>query len=247
MTKKFNCRRVNNFLRHSKFNTANYLRFPWDIYKKMFYYCLLRRGEISGFGKIKLMRNKINDHYLITDLKIFKQKCESFHTSLDEKDQSNFIIELAKTNENPKHWCCWWHTHYNSTAFFSGEDILTIKKLSKNSELISVCISQLGEITCRYDNSENESFSLTPIIIPDIKNKEDSLLIQKIRKEIKQKVSVDKLIYKGTLYDKPKTKRKYGKPIFETNGIGQTKETIDFENYYHRSRSGREFYDTHFV
>ena len=125
-----------------------------EIYDKMLAYTQASKGEISGWGKTKVTKDAYGDKIVtIVDIRLFKQRVQSVHTSLDGEALTKFYIEMANTDENMSHWNHWWHSHNDMPAGFSSIDDDTIKKL-KPKVLYSTCINKTGDIVGRVDTHE---------------------------------------------------------------------------------------------
>jgi len=157
--------------------------FPLEIYTKMLAYAQASNGEISGFGKTKLSKNK--SKISILDIRIFQQKVTQINTQLSEDSLHDFYYSLIQQNEDPSTWNLWWHSHNDFEVFFSGVDINTISSLSKDTTLLSICINKAGELIGRLDVNEKSSYTEEEVEFLLIPPKD---LMSKIKNEIKQKV-----------------------------------------------------------
>ena len=148
-------------------------------YSKMVHYTQRADGEISGFGKI----DKIGNRIIVTNVKIFKQKCTSVHTELDEEALSMFLVDLIRKGENPAKWKLWWHSHNDFAVGWSETDEDNIKKHSKSSYLLSLCINKNVDMTGRIDDKRQHS--VIPVKVLPIRGR----LISRCHKEVKKKVT----------------------------------------------------------
>ncbi len=130
-------------------------------YSKMVHYTQRARGEISGFGKIK----KIGNRVIITNVKIFKQVCTSAHTSLDTEKLHIFMNELFRKGEDTGKWKLWWHSHNDFRVYWSGIDEANIVKHSDTSYLLSICINKNVDMVGRIDD-KGETATIPVKVLP---------------------------------------------------------------------------------
>lgn len=164
-------------------------------YKKMLYFTQAATGEISGFGKVlpvSVHKNYFKGYesinkYMITDVKIFKQKCSSGGTTLDGKSLARFIVDLVKAGEKPEEWSLWWHSHNDFGVFFSGTDTGTIAALSPETLLVSVCINKEGQLIGRVDDF-GQYYEGNVSVMPS----EDKNLREQCIKQVKEDVTNEK-------------------------------------------------------
>jgi hypothetical protein len=121
---------------------------------------------------------------LITDIKIFEQKCSSGRTHLDPEALTKFMVALIRGGEDPARWNCWWHSHNDFSVFFSGTDTATIRELSKRSTLVSICGNKMGDMVARLDRESKHLCHLKPVVLPDIRTD----IFNKCANEVRQKV-----------------------------------------------------------
>lgn len=163
---------------------------PLATYHKMLGYALASEGEISGFGRVTTaVKDKVTI-FTVEDVRIFKQKVSSVHTSLDNEALSRFVVELAQEDIEPSDWNCWWHSHYDFNTFFSATDSTTIDKLCKNSSLVSICINQDGDLSGRFDQNGKEVCDDIKIIVEQ--EIADDLL-KACKEEVKEKVKFERI------------------------------------------------------
>jgi len=151
-------------------------------YSKMVHYTQKARGEISGFGKIKKIGNRI----IVTNVKIFKQKCTSIHTSLDEETLHLFLGRLIRRGENIGKWKLWWHSHNDFGVHWSGTDEDNITRHSENSYLLSICINKNVDMIGRIDDKGQQAD--IPVKVLPIRGK----LKENCYREVKRKVEYER-------------------------------------------------------
>ena len=145
---------------------------------KMLYYARASRGEVSGLGKVKITKDEV----VITDAILIEQECSGSETTLDEEMLSKFIVDSVKRGETLRDYRLWWHSHNDFGVFWSSTDEDTIKKLSRNRVLISLCINKRGEMVSRFDRGSRREDLL---FIPNDKPK----LRRECKEEVKKKVT----------------------------------------------------------
>lgn len=156
---------------------------PGDIHKRLFAYVSLSKGEISGFAKVQVGRGGFRDSdFTVTDAVIFNQECTGTHTELSDESLAQFYMKLRRDKQRPRDWMLWWHSHDDGSVFFSNTDEDTIKKLSKNARVVSLCMNKNGAMVARYD-FKDESEILTPVVIPSFRE-----IRRRVRNEVKRKV-----------------------------------------------------------
>ena len=148
-------------------------------YSKMVHYTQRANGEISGFGKI----NKIGNRIIVTNVKIFEQQCNSGYTSLDREALSNFLLNLVKKGENPAKWKLWWHSHNDFEVFWSATDETNILRHSQQSYLLSICINKDIEMVGRIDDKGQNS--KIPIKVLPVRGKLKDRCYNEVRKKVK--------------------------------------------------------------
>ena len=77
---------------------------PQHVYHKMWAYAKVSDGEISGFGRTKVVRHQSETIVTILDVRIFKQVVNPVHTELDKEALADFYYSLVKEGENPGKW-----------------------------------------------------------------------------------------------------------------------------------------------
>lgn len=119
-----------------------------EVYNKIKYYIDGVNAEISGVGKSSIVDGDIH----ITDVVIFKQKCSSAHTDIDDLDQAKWMQEVVDRGESLKDWNVWWHSHNNFGVFWSGTDTNTIESHANNGGfLVSLVSNKKREFKVRVD------------------------------------------------------------------------------------------------
>lgn len=141
------------FGKHVRTGPKRKIIVPLEIFHKLYAYIQACEGEISGFGKTKVEEKGKEIHITLIDVMIFKQEVHSAHTSLRGEDLARWYVDLARADEDPTKWNCWWHSHNDFGVFFSHEDRETIDKLCKESKLYSICMNKKADVIARYDEN----------------------------------------------------------------------------------------------
>ena len=176
---------------YNNFETTEYL--PWWgkniklelsnlAYSKMVHYTQKSRGEISGFGKM----NKIGNRIIITNVKIFKQICTQTHTTLDEETLHSFLGRLIRRGENTGKWKLWWHSHNDFGVHWSDTDETNIARHSENSYLLSICINKNIDMIGRIDDKGQRAD--IPVKVLPIRGR----LKENCYREVKRKVEYER-------------------------------------------------------
>jgi len=185
------------------------IKFNAKAYAKMVYYCQAVSTEVSGFGKVKEIRNDKDEieRIDVVDVLLLKQECTHGHTQLDEENMSNFLFQLAKKGEDPSQWRLWWHTHNDFTVFWSGIDDGTVSRIIKafGGYLVATCINKKCEIVGRIDQINDkgveQSADVTVAITPIKKNNWKSSCIRQAKRLVTERTYVT-TPYKGVTYGK---------------------------------------------
>ena len=196
-------RNINNHkIKDSKYWKGR-IQITLETYQKMYHYTNASKGEISGFGKVE----KQGDNYIITDIKIFTQKCTYAHTTLTQDALTAFVVQLVKDKEEPNDWKLWWHTHNDFGAGFSGEDGGNIALLTegKNSLLLAICMNKMGDLEGRIE-SENTTYNDIEVTVIDTA---ESKIKEECYAEVKEKVTFEK--YRWTKRDEKEWRKKHKK------------------------------------
>lgn len=162
---------------------------PINLYNKMLAYAQCSPGEISGFGKIKSEFKDNKEIVTILDVKIFKQKCTSGHTTLEEDALAKWCVDLIRNGEDPNEWKLWWHSHFNFGVFFSATDTGTISKLTTDLTWYSLCINQKGDMIARKDSKHGHDGDLDIVI--DTSNSTGTFNFDQIKQEVNDLVSIE--------------------------------------------------------
>jgi len=119
-----------------------------SVFQKIKCFVDLCDDEINGFGRVE----RISNDFFITDPFILKQTtiAGGMHVETDDMALNKFIYELVKKGEDHSKIKFQWHSHVNSSAFFSAEDKSTITGYM-NDFMISFVINKRGEYECRLD------------------------------------------------------------------------------------------------
>jgi hypothetical protein len=163
----------------------------------MCYYTQLAKGEISGFGKIKTIPtppspakgySTPDEIIILSDVRIFTQRCSYGGTTLDGEMLSKFIVEIAKIGQDPHEWGLWWHTHNDFGAGWSSIDNNAISLLTERegSVLVSTCMNKHYDIVARRDTHERLVGEKVDIrVVPAV----DTTIYKACEKDIKKKVT----------------------------------------------------------
>ena len=155
-------------------------------YNKMFQYVMSTDNEVSWLGVVEELQNT---GVTITDVYLLEQTCGPASTELDPLSVSKLLIELSKQGKE-KSLLCWWHSHANMDAFWSGTDNRTIEGLKSGSYFISMVVNKRFDIKARIEIFSPVSISLDNVpvkVLPDI-----SEILQDIKDEVQAKVATPK-------------------------------------------------------
>lgn len=134
---------------------------------KMKYYVSSVDAEISGVGKTHM----IGEDIYVEDVIIFKQKCTSAHTDIDQEDEMKVMYERDLRGESSKDWNLWWHSHSRMGVFWSGTDTQNIEDQASNgSYLLSIVTNNKGDFKTRFDIFPKDASPLkviTSVLVED--------------------------------------------------------------------------------
>ena len=177
--------------------------------------------EISGLGFVDIINNKT----IIDDVFIIKQTCTVGSTDIDDDAESEFLSQNINHIDRIK---LWWHSHCNMECFWSTTDKTTIEKFC-NKWMLSIVGNKKGEYLCRLDMYS--PFRITIDKIPIIHFHVDGDIDERIKKEIKEKVSLPIYNYNGQTnqscyYPKIRSYFEYDQQLWKKMG-NTTKEKDD--------------------
>ena len=170
------------------------------VYHKLFMYVTNTKEEISGLGMVE----QRDGCFLIRDIFLVKQENTSSNTKIDNEDLAKitqkFIEEYDAGNKdkNPTDMKLWWHSHANSSVFWSGTDDKTCEDYNNDSWLISIVVNHDKKLLCRLELYHPIRISLDNVPVEVICDSEylESLEDQ-CRKEIAEKCSKQVWHYKS--------------------------------------------------
>lgn len=137
--------------------------FPQKVWSKMWNYCQLASGEISGFGKVEVQGDKA----IVRDIILLRQKCTQSDTIISEDAINEFVYKLAKKGMDTADYRLWWHTHGDSSVFWSPTDEKNITNLQNQfgGVFYSTVINKNGNVLGRVDE-DHTNYELNVIIKP---------------------------------------------------------------------------------
>jgi len=172
------------------------LAIPIDIFQKIRALTFEAEGEISGFGRTKIIDDGLSNTgsvVKVTDLEIFKQECEPAHTSIKNEDLHQLYFNAAKNGDDPSMWNFWWHSHVNMDTGFSLEDDNTMKKLSSNDGMIvALCTNKSGDYDATiYKNGKQIMKRIELMILPEMTPE----ILEEAKRIIEEKVTFKHMRY----------------------------------------------------
>lgn len=118
-----------------------------EVKIKLDMYVGLAKGEISGLGKVRILRK---GELLIEEIYLFDQKCTDVSSILNQGAVSDFLTDMIFSGEDPSTIRFWWHSHANGNPFWSVDDNETIFGFS-NEWMVSLVTNFAGQYLCRVD------------------------------------------------------------------------------------------------
>jgi len=175
---------------------------PINIFTKIRALTETAEGEISGFGRTKLVED--SDHYYygsniqVEEFDVFEQECQTYHTTLKSEDMTQMYVGVAQNGGDPSQWNFWWHSHVDMPTGFSGEDDETMKNITRakngqrGSMLVAICTNKRGDYDATVYHSGRRLMERIPlIIVPDITGEVQN----EVDKIIKDKVTYNNPVY----------------------------------------------------
>lgn len=154
-----------------------------EVKIKLDIYVNLAEGEISGLGKVRILRK---GELLIEDIYLFDQKCTASNSELNQAKVADFLTDMIYSGEDPSVIRFWWHSHASGTTFWSEEDNETIFGFS-NEWMVSLVTNFAGQYLCRVDSFQ--PVQTTAHDVPFcVYYETDENLIALLTKEVKEKV-----------------------------------------------------------
>lgn len=125
------------------------VRIQQHCWTKMYGWCRAAKSEVSGMGMARIE----DGAFVVYDVFFPKQYCSSGWTELDDEHLSILQQKLFQNGRNMNEFRFWWHTHYNFSTFWSGQDESMAQALATcNTEWsLSLVINQMGDYKCRID------------------------------------------------------------------------------------------------
>ena len=154
-------------------------------------------GEVSGLGEVEL----IEGCPTITNIMLFEQECSAASTDIEPEDLARFFVEAVNQGADPEKIRLWWHSHSNSSCFWSGTDNSTIADLCQSAGwIVSVVGNKKGQYRARIDLTRPfeatldwVEFGIAPYRDPDL----DKEVKAEVEAKVKQKVLISTTIWKG--------------------------------------------------
>lgn len=104
-------------------------------------------AEIGGLGLVEV---RGPDELVVTDVFALKQRVTSVSTVLDPEALADFVTRQAREGVDLGRLRCWWHSHADMQAFFSGTDRATIDRFT-GEFLVSIVGNRQGHLLGRLD------------------------------------------------------------------------------------------------
>lgn len=141
--------------------------------------------EINGLAMV----DEVDGDLLITAPFIVKQISSKggLHVEHDHIEFNRYITEMVQRGENPARLKCQWHSHVWGQAFFSGEDIDTIRGYLCDY-MIGLVMNKRGEYKCRLDIFKPLYFGFDVKLFVRISNAQEHIM-KACQKDIDEKVS----------------------------------------------------------
>jgi hypothetical protein len=141
-------------------------------------------SEVSGLGTVAVIEN----NFLIKDIYLFEQECTGSDTDLSQEDVAKLILESVRLGLDPSGLKLWWHSHVNMSTFWSPTDKATAGRFG-NGWMLSIVGNKNGDYLARLDLYNPIRLTIDNLKLEVYQSASDEL-IEKIKKEIKEKVKI---------------------------------------------------------
>lgn len=151
------------------------VRITQRAYNKMMFWVLNAPGEVSGYGTVERDGNS----FLIDDVIILEQQNGGSHSYISEEATYRFLMFLKKHGLRDKFYRCWWHSHNDFGAFYSGTDMSQIESLANSQFNVSIVTNKMFEPRCRVDFYRPVRYAIDflPLkVVPDVSKSKASEL-----------------------------------------------------------------------
>lgn len=154
--------------------------------------------EVNGLGSVE--RN--GNDFVIEDVFLIKQISSGplLSVEFDQKAHSAFLYEWLKKYGDTSKLKFQWHSHANATAFFSPEDIDTIRGYMSDF-MVSLVMNKYGEYKCRVDLYEPFHLSLETQLFIKVPHLSKNIVDECVR-EITEKIKVRQFLPKSPILNK---------------------------------------------
>ena len=136
---------------------------PRGVYQKIKFWVDYKDQEVSGFGKVLWHEEAKELH--ISNVVLLKQEVGAAHTDIEPASLAKADYDMRNV-EGDFHF--WWHSHVKMNAFWSGQDIATIKELGGNGYCVAAVFNQHGAMRGAVSFQAQTPFGLVTEIKEDV-------------------------------------------------------------------------------
>lgn len=176
-----------------------HVRITREAYEKIQAYIDLCPLEISGFGVTEVQ----SDGILIKDAFLINQVVTAATTEMNTDAVFQAVMDAAATGQDTSSWGCWFHSHVNFAANFSGTDISTMEKLKADTPLISLVMNKSHQYSLWVDiyqpfrlTMKDLSLEVVYPQVPGLREDAKEEIQQKVR-QLKASPIVNPLPFRG--------------------------------------------------
>jgi hypothetical protein len=142
--------------------------------------------EISGLGKVE----ELGGNFELVDVVILEQDVTGVKTDMRDNALGKFAFDLQKKGDDISKWNCWWHSHVNMSAYFSGTDTDTIESSNEQRYMVSLVGNKKKEWQARLDIYEPaHATAELDVEVAEPLNEEQSEKLEKQVKELEKVLS----------------------------------------------------------
>lgn len=151
-------------------------------------YVSLSEVEVSGIGRVERLDS---EDFLVTEVLLIEQESSWASTELDSEALQRFLEELISKGEDPGLYKLWWHSHSDSSVFWSNVDDETCEHF-KNKWMLAVVANRKGEISGRIDIYEpiHLSAELPVRVYTPLEEGEEERIKEELARKVRRKAWV---------------------------------------------------------
>lgn len=145
---------------------------------------LAKACEIECQGFLFVMKTQENEILLFNPL-VLPQHNTGAHTRLDSGVLHEWVAQPGNAEREPR-MLCWWHSHVDMPAHFSGEDVETMLAYANGTYFLALVVNRSGQYELSMILNKPTQIRIDCELVVD-DNKVDSVFIDDAMSKIKTK------------------------------------------------------------